>query len=290
MSKIFAVAVMAAVLGTLTVVSPVMAETPATPEKDPVVARVNGTEIHRSDLAREARRMGPQLQQLPADVIYPQLLQKLVLAQLVAEKGYDDKLQNDPEVKERLKEAESQIVGDVYVHRSVQPKITDDKIKAKYNEMTGSYKPQDEVHARHILVPTEADAKNAIKRLSEGEDFAKLAAEKSKDAGSAKQGGDLGFFQKSSMVKPFADAAFAMKVGDVSTKPVKTEFGYHVIKVEERRKSAPPALEEVKEQVANQVGQEMVGKLLKDLEAGAKIERFEPDGSPMKSKPVADKK
>lgn len=264
------------------------------PAGDPVVARANGQEIHRSEVLRELESMGPQAQQLPLKAVYPQLLQKMIITKLVAAKGYEQKLQNDKEVKDRLKDVEAQIVADVYVRRAVQPKITEDKIKARYNELAGKYKPEDEVRARHILVPTEAEANDIIKQLKDGADFAKLATEKSKDTGSAKQGGDLGYFTRSVMVKPFADAAFAMKTGEVSEKPVKTDFGYHVIKVEDRRKSSAPPLDEVKEQISNQIGQEMVTQLVKDLEAKAKIEKFNLDGSPLKAadeKPAkADKK
>ena len=260
---------------------------------DPVVARVNGQEIHRTEVLREIETMGPQAQQVPAQVLYPQLLQKMIITRLVAAKGYEQKLQNEKEVKERLKDAEAQIVADIYVRRTVQPKISEDKIKARYAELSAKYKPEDEVRARHILVPTEAEANDILKQVKEGADFSKLATEKSKDTGSAKNGGDLGYFTRNVMVKPFAEAAFAMKVGEISEKPVKTDFGYHIIKVEDRRKSSAPPLTEVKDQITNQLGQEMVAQLVKDLEAKAKIEKFNIDGTPMKApepKAKADEK
>ncbi len=132
--------------------------------------------------------------------------------------------------------------------------------------------------------PAEAEANDdAIKQIKGGADFAKLAQEKSHDTGSSKQGGDLGYFTHDVMVKEFADAAFAMKPGELSDKPIKTEFGYHVIKVEDKRKSAPPPLSEVHDQIANQLGQEMTNELVKGLEAKAKIERYNIDGTPMKT-------
>lgn len=253
---------------------------------DPVVARVNGSEIHRSDVLRELQFMGPQAQQIPPQMIYPELLQKMIATKLVSSKGYAEKLQNDPEVKQQLKEDEAQIVAQVYVHRTIQPQITEAKIKARYDELAAKFKPQEEVRARHILFTgpnAETEAQEAIKKLKEGADFAKLAQEESKDTGSAKQGGDLGYFTRDAMVKPFADAAFAMKPGEISETPVKTEFGWHVIKVEDKRKSAPPPLAEVKDQIANQLGQEMTNQLVKGLEAKAKIERYNFDGSPLKT-------
>ncbi|HAX92022.1 MAG TPA: peptidylprolyl isomerase [Rhodospirillaceae bacterium] len=281
MSKMLRVATLALALGALAL--PVVAQDKA-PAADPVVARVNGDTITRSEIVRELQGMGGQAAQIPPNMLYPQLLEKAIVTKLVSKKGYDDKLQNDKEVKERLKDAEAQIVADVYIRKAVTPKITDDKIKSRYDELAAKFKPEDEVRARHILVPTEAEAEDLLKQIKDGADFAKLATEKSKDSGSAKQGGDLGYFPRSAMVKPFAEAAFGMKVGDLSDKPVKTDFGYHVIKLEDRRKSSPPPLAEVKEQITNQVGQELVSQMVKDMQAKAKIERFSIDGSPLPKK------
>ena len=250
---------------------------------DPVVARVNGEEIHRSDVMRELQMAGPQMQQMPQQMIYPQILQKMIATKIVSQKAYAAGVQNDKEVKDRVKELQDQVVAEAYVHKQVEPKITDAKIKSRYDDLAAKFKPQDEVRARHILVKTEAEANDVIRQLKGGADFAKLAEEKSKDTGSAKQGGDLGYFVHDAMVKDFADAAFGMKVGEISDKPVKTEFGYHIIKVEDKRKSAPPPLAEVKDQIANQLGQELTNDEVKSLEASAKIEKFNIDGTPMTS-------
>ncbi len=271
----------ALLLGAFTL--PVFAADSSPGSADPVVARVNGSEIHRSEIMDAMQALGPQAQQMPPQVIYPQLLQKVIVTKLVAAKGYADNLQSDKDVKDRLKQAEASLVAETYVHKAIQPKITEDKIKKKYDELAAKYKPQDEVRARHILVKTEDEAKDVIKQLKGGADFAKLAEEKSQDKGSAKQGGDLGYFPQGAMVKPFADAAFAMKVGDVSDTPVKTDFGYHIIKVEDRRKSSAPPLSEVHDQIANQIGQDLTNDLIKDLQAKAKIEKFNLDGTPMKT-------
>ena len=266
---------------------------PAFAADDPVVARVNGTEIHRSDVQREIDMLGPQAQQMPMQMIYPRILQQMIATKLVSTQGYAEKLQNDPDVNAKLKDAEDQLVAETYVRHAVQPRITDAKIKARYDELAAKYKPQDEVRARHILITlnkddgadadakAEAKAEDIIKQLKGGADFAKLAGDKSDDKGSAKQGGDLGYFPHDQMVKPFADAAFAMKVGDISDKPVKSDFGYHVIKVEDKRKSSAPPLAEVKDQIVNKLGEEETNALVKSLEAKAKIEKFNPDGSPM---------
>lgn len=281
MSKMLRAASLALMLGALAVPA-LAAPAGAAPAGDPVVARVNNEPILRSDIARELQSMGARASELPPQMIYPQLLEKAIVTKLVASKGYAEKLQNDKEVKDRLKDAEAAIVADVYVRKAVQPKITEDKIKARYDELAAKFKPEDEVRARHILVKTEDEANDILKQLKDGADFAKLATEKSLDKGSAKQGGDLGYFTRAVMVKPFAEAAFAMKAGDLSDKPIKTDFGYHIIKLEDRRKSSPPPLAEVKDQIMNQVGQDMVEQLVKDLKAKAKIERFDPNGNPLK--------
>lgn len=262
---------------------PVLAADGASETSDPVVARVNNEVIHRSDVIHELQLMGPQAQQLPPQMVYPQLLQKLIATKLVSAQGYAENLQNDKDVKAQVKQAQDAIVAEAYVHKMIQPKLTDERIKARYDELVGKFKPQDEVRARHILVPTEEEAEDIIKQLKAGADFAKLAEEKSKDPGSAKNGGDLGYFSHDSMVKPFADAAFSMKVGEVSDKPIKTEFGYHIIKVEDKRKSAPPPIAEVRDQIANELGQRMTDELVKGLEAKAKIERFDIEGKPLKA-------
>lgn len=282
------VASLALALGALALPA-VAADKPAaaSPTEDLVVARVDGQPIMRSEVVRELQAMGGQAANLPPQMVYPQLLEKVIVTKLVSSKGYAEKLQNDKEVKDRLKDAEAQIVADVYIRKTVTPKISEEKIKSRYDELSSKFKPEDEVRARHILVPTEDEAKDLLKQIKDGADFSKLATDKSKDTGSAKQGGDLGYFPRSAMVKPFAEAAFGMKVGDISEKPVKSDFGYHVIKVEDRRKSSPPPLSEVKEQIRNQVGQELVSQIVKDMQAKAKVERFNFDGTPMKAK--ADK-
>ncbi len=275
MSKFVLLASTALMLGALSF--------PAIAADDPVVARMNGTELHRSDVMREIQMLGPQAQQVPPQMLYPQVLQRMIATKLVAAQGYAAKLQNSAEVKEKMKDAEQQIVAEAYVHQTVQPRITDAKIKARYDELAAKYKPQDEVRARHILVKTEDEANDLIKQIKGGADFAKLATDKSDDKGSAKQGGDLGYFAHDAMVKPFADAAFAMKAGEVTEKPVKTEFGYHVIKVEDKRKSSAPPLAEVKDQIVNKLGQEETDALIKELQAKAKVEKFNLDGTPMKA-------
>jgi peptidyl-prolyl cis-trans isomerase C len=259
---------------------------------DPVVARVDGGAIHRSEVFAAIAALPAQVRQMPTETIFPAMLDQLVNGRLVAAAAEAQKLRDDPEFQEKLKHAEERVLQDVYLTRAVKAKITDDALKTQYQKYLKKYleehPPQDEVRASHILVATEAEAKALIEQLKGGADFAKLAKEKSTDAAAAAQGGDLGFFTRDAMVAPFAEAAFAGTPGQVIATPVHTEFGWHVIRVDERRKAAPPTLDEVRSDLENELSQDIVAGVVAELRAGAKIEEFQMDGSPQtKAAPAA---
>lgn len=256
---------------------------------NPTVAKVNGENITRAELLAEARALPAQLQQIPLQQLYPNLLEQVITERVVRKAGYDAELQDSKEVKERMKEAEKKIVADEYLRQQVKKRMTDEKLKARYDTYVKNFKAAEEVRASHILVKTESEAAALIKEISGGADFAKLAAEKSIDKAAAAQGGDLGYFRKDDMVEPFAKAAFAMKAGDVSTKPVKTDFGWHVIKVVDKRQSKPDSFEKVKPELENSEAQVIAHDLVKELLQKAKIERFQLDGSPAAAKADASK-
>jgi len=154
---------------------------------------------------------------------------------------------------------------------------TDEAERQAYDEAAKAHPPMPEIHARHILVPTEEEAKAALARVKNGEDFAKVATELSKDP--ASEGGDLGWFTKDRMVPEFADAAFKLEPGQISD-PVKSQFGWHIIKVEEKRMQTFPPFEQVKDQAARYVAQKAQGDLIASLHAGAKIERMDEEQKP----------
>ncbi len=258
-----------------------------------VVARVNGIEIKRSDVNRELAALPPQLQQIPLEQIYPQLLERMIDTRLLLAEAKAQKVSDTADYKERVARAEERIMSDVVLRQKVKPQITDAKVKAAYDNVISKQKPEEEVRARHILVKTEEEAKAIIEQLNKGGDFAKLAGEKSTDKGSAVQGGDLGYFTQAAMVPAFAKAAFAMKVGDVSKAPVKTDFGFHIIKLEDRRKAQPVPMEKVRPQIEAQLAEQAANEYVDSLRKSAKIERFGLDGKPMAEKaaaPAADKK
>lgn len=256
--------------------TPVWAQAAKTAE-DPVIARVNGTDIHRSALFEAIQGLPPQAQQQPD--IGQKVLNNLVLTTLASQAARAAKMQDDPEVKKRLAAAQNEVIANVYMQRIAEKGITDQKLHADYDKFVKSAPPREEISARHILLTNEADAKAAIEELKKGADFAKLAGEKTTDPTGKTSGGDLGYFTKDEMVPEFADAAFKLKKGEYTQTPVKTQFGWHVIKVEDRRTAPPPSFDQVKPQLANQVGREVVNAKLKELETKAKIEIFNLDGS-----------
>ncbi len=267
----------------LLLAAPAFAQDAATPaagaDDSKVVARVNGDAITAGDVKKEMEQLPPQLAQVPMQAIYPQLLEQLVIERAVKQAGYAQKLQDDATVKSRLKDAEGKIVADEYLRRQVKASVSEDAIKKSYEDYKKGFKAEPEARASHILVKTEAEANDLIKQLKGGADFAKLAAEKSDDKAAAKRGGDLGWFKKADMVQAFSDAAFAMKPGEVSTKPVKSEFGWHVIKLVEKRQSQPAPYEAMKPQLEAKLDQAQAQKTVKEIIGKAKVERFQPDGT-----------
>jgi peptidyl-prolyl cis-trans isomerase C len=252
----------------------------AAPAGDPVLARVNGQEVRQSEVMATLRQMPPQVQQMPMDFVVPALVDQLISVKLLAAAGYAQNLQNDEEVKSRMKRAEERAVQEVYLNRRIDQAITPERLKAKYDEWVKENPPQDEVRASHILVADEATARRLIDDLNKGADFADLARKNSTDPGSGPQGGDLGYFGAQDMVGPFAEAAFTISPGKVGASPIQTQFGWHIIKVADKRQGAVPPLAEVEGQLRNDMQQEVVASLLEELRTGAKIEKFNPDGTP----------
>jgi peptidyl-prolyl cis-trans isomerase C len=263
------------------------AAAPAATAADPVVARVNGVAIHRSDLDAMRANLPQQVQQQPPDQLYPRLLNQLIALDLAAEAARKAKVNDDPRVKQMLALNENELLANAYFGEIAKKEVTEAKLREKYDEYVKQAAPHEEVHARHILVPTEDEAKAIIEQLKKGADFAKLASEKTTDPAGKTSGGDLGYFGEKDMVPEFAQAAFALKTGEFTQTPVKTQFGWHVIKVEDRRQAKPPTYEEIAPQIARQMAQEIADARIKELAATAKIELYNADGTPAKVGPAA---
>jgi peptidyl-prolyl cis-trans isomerase C len=247
---------------------------------DPVLARVNGFEIHSSMVLGQIRNLPPKTRQLPPEKLIPLVLQAMINSRLIQSAAEEEHLGDDPEVKQQLAAAKLEIVRNVYLERIVQKAVTDPKLRARYEEDIKKMPPREEIDARHILVKTEREANDVIHQLEHGASFQKLAREKSIDPAGKDNGGDLGWFTREQMVPEFAKAAFALKVGQFTRTPVKTRFGWHVIKLIGRRKAPPPEFDDVKSQIAAQIEAEVIRDKLKELRAHAKIEILAANGTP----------
>jgi peptidyl-prolyl cis-trans isomerase C len=284
----------AAVLATaLIAATPVFAPTFALADDakgdDPVVATVNGLAIHKSTLVEAYQHS--RLSQAPIEAVYPQLLDYVITSQLLLTEAKKANLADDPQVKAQVKLAQENILEQAYIERKVAAAVTDEAIKKKYDETIKTQPGKEEVHARHILLDNEADAKKVIAEIKGGAKFEDIAKARSKDPSAAQNAGDLGFFGKEDMVPEFAEAAFKMKPGEISDVPVKTQFGWHVIQVLEKRTAPPPSLEESKAQITNELRQQAAQTIIVSLQKDATIQRFNIDGSPLAAeKPAADDK
>ncbi len=264
---------------------PAAAPAPAAkPGADQVLATVNGDPIRMSDIQDAAENLPDQYRSIPVERLMAVLLNQLISNKLLLAEGKRQNLAAAPEVQKRVDSFRDRAIQQVLLENVVHKSVTDDALQSLYKKYLSENPPKEEVSARHILVDNEADAKGIIVQLRSGADFAGLAKQKSKDP-AAQNGGDLGFFGKDEMVKEFAEAAFAMKTGEISATPVKTQFGWHVIKVEDRRSANPVTFEESRQDLFNQLSQQSVSQYIETLRTSAKIERFGPDGKPLPAEP-----
>lgn len=240
---------------------------------DAVVARVNGVEIKQSDLDFAASEVGPRLGSIRAEDRERVLLQFLIENELMAGASEEDKLDKTEDFDKRVAYHKRRALRDAYFDVNISDAVTEREAKKIFEDKIAKMKPEQEIKARHILVESEDEAKEVKKELEGGADFVKLAGEKSKDKNA--KGGDLGFFTRGQMLKPFEDAAFALDVGKISD-PVETSFGWHVIKVEEKRDQKLPAFDEVKEPIMGQLLIQKAQTVVTGLRQKAKIEVVDP--------------
>lgn len=248
---------------------------------NPTVAIVNGEEIKRSEVFTMISTLPPQIQQIPVDQLFPMALENVVNNKLVMAKSGQAGLESDPEVEKMLGEAREQIVRNVYVDRQVTEKVDQKALLRKYEELLDRLGEVNEVKARHMLLETEEQAREAIKKLDGGADFAVVTKEVWPGA-EQQNGGELGYFAKTDMVPEFAEAAFALGVNQYTKDPVQTQFGWHVIKVEEKRKRPQPEFEAVKPQLEQELRQEILVDLLQKWQKDAKVKKFDINGEPVK--------
>jgi peptidyl-prolyl cis-trans isomerase C len=239
--------------------------------EDKVLVKVDGADITESQIKLAESEIGPELAGMPEEQRRRILVEYLLDNQLMAAAGTKDNLGQGAEFEARLAYYKSRALRDAFFEKNVTAMATEAEAKKIYDEQIGKVTPQDEVRARHILVATKEEAHEVIELIGGGDDFGEVAKAKSKDQGSGAQGGDLGYFARGQMVKPFEDAAFALKPGDVS-EPVETQFGWHVIKIEEVRQKPLPTFESVKDRILASLLQRKAQEVVLGLRGQAKIE------------------
>src|ERR1700704_1997778 len=254
-------------------------------DANPVLAKVNGSEIRQSDLALAEEELGPSLAQMDPATKKENVLAFLIDMKIVAKAAEDKKIENSEDFKRRMSFTRSRLLMDSLLATEGKAATTDEAMKKVYEEASKQITGEQEVHARHILVETEDEAKAIKAELDKGGDFAELAKKKSKDPG-ASDGGDLGFFTKEQMVPEFSRVAFPLQPGKISD-PVKSQFGWHIIKVEEKRSRKAPDFDQVKAQIETYVTRKAQADYVAKLREAAKVERMDQAAADPAAKPEA---
>jgi peptidyl-prolyl cis-trans isomerase C len=268
--------------------APAPAATPAQPAEDTIVARVDGQPVRMSEvMATAAEALPEQMRNIPPEAlrallppeIMRQLIERTVTDRAMVAAARREGLDRDAELRRRVAAYEDNELRDALLRREVLPRVTDEAVRARYDRDQQGRPAEEELRARHILVNSEADARAALQEIQRGASFEDVARRRSQDP-AARQGGDLGFFKRGDMVPEFATAAFALQPGQVSPNPVRTQFGWHIIKVEERRRSTSPSFEEARENVRQALIQEEVQAAVERIRGTARIEMVEQPAPP----------
>lgn len=241
----------------------------ADPTADTVVATVNGTDITLGNLIAARMALPAQYQSLPDDVLLKGLLDQVIQQVALSQTAEKTKVKGDDLAMENENRG---YLASVLLNSVADKAVTDEALKKAYDDKYAKAAPSTEYQAAHILVKSEEEAKAIKADLDKGGDFAAIAKEKSTDKGSAANGGDLGWFGTGMMVKPFEEAVVKLKKGEVSG-PIQTDFGWHIIKLNDTRVATAPKFDDVKEELAGDLRQKAVEAEIKSIEDGSKIER-----------------
>ncbi|MCS5596076.1 MAG: peptidylprolyl isomerase [Alphaproteobacteria bacterium] len=244
---------------------------------DPTVAVIDTVEIKRSEIFDMIDELAGPQQVVPKQIVFPVVLDQFVNGKIVELKADKSDVMSSDEYKARLEDTKKQIARAVFIENQVNDRITDEALKAAYDEYAAEQKSVEELSARHILVGSEDEAKEIIAALDGGKDFAELAKEKSTGP-SGENGGDLGYFKKGDMVPAFEEAAFKLEKGAYTKAPVQTQFGFHVIKVEDKRNLAPESFEDMKESLQASLRTQILQDLLGDWRSEAKVQLYNING------------
>ena len=269
----------------LTAAAQTKAQTKApTPTPNLVLVTVNGYSIMSSDVRSFYESLPPQYRQVPLEQLRDQLVERMIDQRLIAEAARKSGLIERPDIKRKIGLATQSVLNEAYLNERIRAEVTDAKVRDAYQKSIALERKREEVRAKHILVKTRAAAIAIIAEIKAGADFATLAKQKSTGP-SGRNGGDLGFFEFKQMVPPFSRAAFALKPGEVTSEPVQTQFGWHVIKVEERRVAGSSNFEEAASKIRQQMTDNVYAKTVSDLRAKAKINNMRTGGSKIRRLP-----
>lgn len=254
-----------------------LAAAPGLAQEDKVVATINGKPVTEADIALAVSDLDEQFARLPEEQRRAAALSAIIEIRLMAEEAAAKGIDKDAAFQRRMAFLQQRALHAAVIDNEIAGKITEEEVRARYDQQIAATPPTNEVKARHILVKTEEEAEAIIKRLDAGESFEDIAKEVSTDPGSGANGGDLGWFGPGQMVPEFEQAAFALEVGAHSKEPVQSQFGWHIIKVEDKRQQLPPAYEQVKEQFRSLVLREKYFALVEALRAKAAVDIADPD-------------
>lgn len=247
---------------------------PAWSAPETVVAKVNGHDITEGELKFAEAEFGSELAGVPTENRRRVLLDYLIETRLVADAAEKVKLADSKDFEARMKYHRIRALRDAYIETQIQDAVKEKDARAIYDDKVKNLAPQEEVRARHILVKNEDEAKKIAEELRAGKDFDEVA--KSHSQGKDGESGDLGYFARGQMVKPFEDAAFALEKGKISD-PVQTEYGWHVLKVEDKRNREPPSFDEVKDQITTSLINTKLQSTIQDLRQNGKIDVIDPE-------------
>jgi len=243
-----------------------------TQDTPPVVVTINGESFTLNLLGNLANQLPDDVRRQPLDTLFESLIDDIIDTRLSADAARASGVADNPAIREIAERARDRILAEVWLNQEINARITDDMLEQSYNDLVADTESRTEIRARHILVDTKEDALAAISRLDEGEDFAALAVELSTGP-SGPNGGELGYFGRGAMVPSFEVASFGLARDSYTKEPVQTQFGWHVIKVEDRRVAPAPSFEEAQDQLRNTISVKLAGVILAELRGKAEITR-----------------
>ena len=234
------------------------------------VGSVNGNPLYLNEVMQLTEQLPEEYRRQPLESYYPNLVAEVINTHLAAKAAIADNLQNNELVKDAIRIATDRILAEAYFATEMRQIVTEDEIKAAYDRFVADQDSREEISARHILVDDEQAARDLIEKLKDGADFAELAKEFSTGP-SGPKGGDLGYFGRGQMVPDFETAAFDLEIGTFSADPVQTQFGWHVIKLDDKRTSPAPTLDEMRQQIGTSLSQQALARLIEELRSDATI-------------------